>query len=498
MDAMELIAFKADPAALSTGMALPGGDRGARGLRDPAPFDAFADILAASEATRRRGEEPQPRKFDETGLDDLEEESLRRRHAERRLEARLAPPPLPALLEQPATVTQFLPQELQPQGTDGALPAAGLQDRLLASTAGAALTAPIQAAAAQSADGTNPGTALQQALAGMEGRTALRQDSMADGAAQRLDKRELLVQPAAPAGLSGLVGKGNAPGNLILATSGQEGSQGQAGQQGGQGGAQSNGGQNGQSPAQLLNTLSQAQADPAAMQARAEQFAGVMAQQGRGGQAVAGQAGQPPVGPANPGQPAMGADGLRAEVPGQVGSGQAGTATGTGQAGLAPVDPAGRTEAARQPQAPQMARAAVPQPPVEQVAIRIATLARGGMDMIRIQLEPADLGRVDVRLQMMGGEVTATVTADRQETLDLLQRDSRALQQALQEAGLKTSGEGLSFSLRDNGREAPADRDGLPRDLAANGRAADEAAALAAAAAAQPQWRSDRALDILA
>lgn len=493
MDAMELIAFRADPASLPTGMAMPGGDRSGRGPQGAAPFDTFADILAASEAARRRADEPQPRKFDDSGLDDLEEESLRRRHADR------LQPPLPdhgaIQVEQPATVTRFLPQEMQPRDpvmalNDNALP--GLQDRLMTSTAGAALAASGQGAAAQA---PAQAAAMQEALAGMEGRNALRQDSMADGAALRLDKREALIQPAVPAGTAAVPGKSAGNGGLLL-VAGQEG--GQTGQQAGQGGSQSGFGQNGQSNTafQAVQAQAQGQADPTMLAARAEQFAGAMAQHGRG--TAPGQAAQTTA--------QMAAlDGATQAGSTQAGSTQAGSMqAGSTQAGTVPApalgqaEQAGRAEGARQPQAPQMARPTLLQPAVEQVAVRIATLAKSGMDMIRIQLEPADLGRVDVRLQMAGGEVTAIVTADRQETLDLLQRDSRSLQQALQDAGLKTSGEGLSFSLRDDGKGAPMERDARNSELAGGEPADRRGEEAAMAAAATPQWRSDRALDILA
>ena len=40
--------------------------------------------------------------------------------------------------------------------------------------------------------------------------------------------------------------------------------------------------------------------------------------------------------------------------------------------------------------------------------------------------------------------------ADRKDTLDLLQRDASGLQRAFEDAGLKTSDQGLQFSLRDH------------------------------------------------
>jgi len=44
------------------------------------------------------------------------------------------------------------------------------------------------------------------------------------------------------------------------------------------------------------------------------------------------------------------------------------------------------------------------------------------------------------------------VLAERPETLEMLQRDARGLERALQDAGLKTESGGLSFGLRGDGR----------------------------------------------
>ncbi len=45
------------------------------------------------------------------------------------------------------------------------------------------------------------------------------------------------------------------------------------------------------------------------------------------------------------------------------------------------------------------------------------------------------------------------IAADRHDTLDVLQRDSRALERALQDAGLRLNDNGLSFSLRQEQRQ---------------------------------------------
>lgn len=88
----------------------------------------------------------------------------------------------------------------------------------------------------------------------------------------------------------------------------------------------------------------------------------------------------------------------------------------------------------------------------EQVTIRLHRMAKAGEKSMTVQLNPSELGRVDVKLDFaQDGRVTARITADNQQTLDLLQRDSRALERALTDAGLKMGGEGLQFSLRNGG-----------------------------------------------
>ena len=93
---------------------------------------------------------------------------------------------------------------------------------------------------------------------------------------------------------------------------------------------------------------------------------------------------------------------------------------------------------------------------VEQVSIQISKALNAGNDKISIQLKPADLGRVDVQMEVgHDGRVTAVVTADNKQTLDLLQKDSKQLQEALQQAGLQADDDSLDFNLReqDDGKE---------------------------------------------
>ena len=83
------------------------------------------------------------------------------------------------------------------------------------------------------------------------------------------------------------------------------------------------------------------------------------------------------------------------------------------------------------------------------LAVEIAARLKDGVRQFEIRLDPPELGRIDVRLDVdKSGEVSTRLTIDRQDTLDLLQRDARGLERALQSAGLKTSDGDLSFSLR--------------------------------------------------
>jgi flagellar hook-length control protein FliK len=88
--------------------------------------------------------------------------------------------------------------------------------------------------------------------------------------------------------------------------------------------------------------------------------------------------------------------------------------------------------------------------PVAGLAVEIAARAQTGKNRFEIRLDPPELGRINVRLDLdHDGNVTSHLVVDRAETLDLLRRDASNLERALQQAGLKTSDNGLQFSLRD-------------------------------------------------
>jgi flagellar hook-length control protein FliK len=84
------------------------------------------------------------------------------------------------------------------------------------------------------------------------------------------------------------------------------------------------------------------------------------------------------------------------------------------------------------------------------LAMEIAVSAQSGKSHFEIRLDPADLGRIDVRIDIdKTGQVTSHLTVEKPETLSMLRQDAPQLQRALDDAGFKTSDGGLQFSLRD-------------------------------------------------
>lgn len=96
----------------------------------------------------------------------------------------------------------------------------------------------------------------------------------------------------------------------------------------------------------------------------------------------------------------------------------------------------------------------------QQLMVNIRRQVADGNDQFTINLRPAELGRIDIKLEFGNdGRVTAQVMVEKAQTLELLMRDSRNLERTLQDAGLKTDQDSLSFSLRDEGGQAEARED---------------------------------------
>lgn len=94
--------------------------------------------------------------------------------------------------------------------------------------------------------------------------------------------------------------------------------------------------------------------------------------------------------------------------------------------------------------------ATAPHPATQQVIVSLQKGAITKDTSLSIQLNPAELGRVDVKITIdQHGKASAQILADRPETLAMLQKDSSHLEKALQAAGLNSSAQDLHYSLRE-------------------------------------------------
>ncbi|MDX2028023.1 MAG: flagellar hook-length control protein FliK [Alphaproteobacteria bacterium] len=122
--------------------------------------------------------------------------------------------------------------------------------------------------------------------------------------------------------------------------------------------------------------------------------------------------------------------------------------------------------------------------PVEQVILRLNRSARNGDDQMTIQLRPAELGRIHIKLTIaQDGRVQGMVVADNPSTLDLLLKDVRSLERALQEAGLRADSGSLQFSL--SGQSGNSS--GQMADETGNGKPSAEATPVAEATHDAPE-----------
>lgn len=86
------------------------------------------------------------------------------------------------------------------------------------------------------------------------------------------------------------------------------------------------------------------------------------------------------------------------------------------------------------------------------LGVEIARSVGAGEDQLRVRLNPAELGRVEVTLAFdRDGRVQATMRAESQHTLDLLRQDAPDLGRALDQAGIRTDSQSFRFESRDGG-----------------------------------------------
>lgn len=132
----------------------------------------------------------------------------------------------------------------------------------------------------------------------------------------------------------------------------------------------------------------------------------------------------------------------------------------------------------------------------EDVGLAIVRHADSGSgDVLVIRVDPAELGKIEVRLRMdEARQLSAEVTADQPATLDLLRRDSDSLTRALNDAGFRADDQSLRFDSRGFGQNEQQAQQG--RRIASRAYLPDDAAALPTPSTVQV--RSSGRVDLVA
>lgn len=139
-------------------------------------------------------------------------------------------------------------------------------------------------------------------------------------------------------------------------------------------------------------------------------------------------------------------------------------------------------------------------PVASQVSREIVRRFEGGSTKFELRLDPPELGRIEVRLEVSRDHrVTAHVVADSPQALSELSRHARDLEQQLQSSGLDLAENGLSFDLRQDGAENAESENNGGRTARAGG--GEESSPESAPAVAKPigleRWRGVR-VDVMA
>jgi flagellar hook-length control protein FliK len=109
----------------------------------------------------------------------------------------------------------------------------------------------------------------------------------------------------------------------------------------------------------------------------------------------------------------------------------------------------------------------------DQVSVHLTRALNEGHDRFTVKLSPAELGRIEIRIDMgSDGKVNASFQVDQPATLDLLQKDQKGLERLLTDAGLKADSGSLNFNLRgdgQNGQQGGSQQQALGQDSQGQG-----------------------------
>ncbi|MDD9911521.1 MAG: flagellar hook-length control protein FliK [Alphaproteobacteria bacterium] len=104
----------------------------------------------------------------------------------------------------------------------------------------------------------------------------------------------------------------------------------------------------------------------------------------------------------------------------------------------------------------------------QQTAPAMKTLIEQGGGQVRLTLNPADLGEIEIDLKIRDGQVQGTIASQNPEVIEQLARELQQLKQGLTEAGYQLGEEGIAFLLQDNGDGQQGNQQDDGTDLAAD------------------------------
>lgn len=94
----------------------------------------------------------------------------------------------------------------------------------------------------------------------------------------------------------------------------------------------------------------------------------------------------------------------------------------------------------------------------QQAAQNLSFIASNGVDRLRFQLHPAELGQVSIQLRIRDGAARVVISAEHHAAVEAMRQAAGSLQQALQNAGLQVDRDSLQFDVQgQNQQEAQAD-----------------------------------------
>ncbi len=124
---------------------------------------------------------------------------------------------------------------------------------------------------------------------------------------------------------------------------------------------------------------------------------------------------------------------------------------------------------------------------------QVSLLVREGVQEARLQLNPAEMGPVTVKIQIDGSNAQVTLSAEQAPTRQALEQALPALAGALREGGLTLTGGGVFEQSRQQQQGEPAPRGGRPGD-----REEDAAVGGVGGAATAQRWASRGVVDLYA